>query len=411
MHGLRVLAAAPASAAAASAVGPEAVDLRAAAAAGSREGGGVLAPLPAPGAAAAAAHPLSTAGAAALLGALQRGERLADGQLRHLAGLAADAARGRVHPSPALAGALAVQLADAAQWPALESLLAAGALPSLAACPALLPALAARAQYGTMALACLKCRDIPASSVVAALTSVLDASACGGGADAAAAAGPSSSKAAAAAAGGGGAAAAAATPAAQAAALASYRARLMSAAEATVARAEASGGAEEGALALAKCAAAAVDGFGARELPLHALLFVAVDGSEAQAALRRLPPPHVRRLLRYLGKWVDAYTGRLGDGAAGVALPDELAFPTLGQVLEWARALLDAQLARLAMQGDCTELLARMRGALRGYAEASAPLLSLRGAAEHLQRGAALPAAHVAAASAYTVELLDLRVT
>jgi hypothetical protein len=119
----------------------------------------------------------------------------------------------------------------------------------------------------------------------------------------------------------------------------------------------------------------------------------------------------VRRLLRYLGKWVDAYTGRLGDDAAAVALPDELAFPTLGQVLEWARALLDAQLARLAMRGDCTELLARMRGALRGYAEASAPLLSLRGAAEHLQRGAALPAAHVAAASAYTVELLDLRVT
>ncbi|GAX83490.1 hypothetical protein CEUSTIGMA_g10915.t1 [Chlamydomonas eustigma] len=103
------------------------------------------------------------------------------------------------------------------------------------------------------------------------------------------------------------------------------------------------------ALALAKCAAAVVDGFTAQEVLIHPLLAMPLDVPALQGRLAELNNYHVDRLLSYLAKWMDKYTQELGDVAAQIPLPVELLFPTLTQVLEWVRLLLDSHLARLLM--------------------------------------------------------------
>jgi hypothetical protein len=80
-------------------------------------------------------------------------------------------------------------------------------------------------------------------------------------------------------------------------------------------------------------------------------------------------------------------------------------------VLEWSKALLDSQLTRLAQLGARVEpLVERLAAAVSCQAAATSRLLPLKGVAEHMAANAPLPEAHVATASRYTVELLDLRV-
>ncbi|KAG1654607.1 hypothetical protein FOA52_009533 [Chlamydomonas sp. UWO 241] len=162
------------------------------------------------------------------------------------------------------------------------------------------------------------------------------------------------------------------------------------------------------ALNLAHCAAAAVDGFGYSEVTLHALLSAPLDAPALHGCLARLSNRGVDRLLTYLAKWVDKYTHVLGDGAASVPLPSELLIPTFAQVLEWLRVLLDAHLARLLMARQPHPALPALAGALRDQMGACQQLLPLLGTAEHIRHAAPLPHPHVAAATQYTVELLDL---
>ncbi|KAG2499184.1 hypothetical protein HYH03_002765 [Edaphochlamys debaryana] len=165
------------------------------------------------------------------------------------------------------------------------------------------------------------------------------------------------------------------------------------------------------ALALAQCAAAAVDGFSYREALLHPLVSLPVDSPAVQVALRKLPPPQADALLDYLAKWAAKYGGGgLGELAAGVVLPQELLFPYYHQVLEWARMTIDAHLARLLTSRTPLPALAALEASLAGALEGSRRLLLLRGALEHVVAGAALPAAHLAVATQYTAEVLDLRV-
>ena len=225
-------------------------------------------------------------------------------------------------------------LAAARQWQQLGALLLHVPPGGLAGCSEVLAAAAATAQYGLLPRLCTCLDDVEPGALVAALAAVLapttkatvaarkqhydalrasaearvaeaELAACGGSSLGAAAAPPP--------AGGGrrgrsAAAAAAAAPPPQDPAMA---------------------------LALAQCAAAAVDGWSYREVLLHPLLALPVDAPAVQVALRALPAPAVDALLGYCAKWVGVYTGGgLGELAAGVVLPQELLFPYLHQVRE-----------------------------------------------------------------------------
>ena len=72
--------------------------------------------------------------------------------------------------------------------------------------------------------------------------------------------------------------------------------------------------------------------------------------------------------------------------------------------------LLDAHLTRLLMSKEPQPCLDRLLECLMQQISACQHLLPLLGCAEHIQQRAPLPAAHVAAATQYTVELLDLSV-
>ncbi|KXZ56405.1 hypothetical protein GPECTOR_1g360 [Gonium pectorale] len=194
-----------------------------------------------------------------------------------------------------------------------------------------------------------------------------------------------------------------------------HYASLRASAEARVAEAEAASAAggdpAGGALALAQCAAAAVDGFSFREALLHPLLAIPTDSPAVQVALRRLGGPAADALLGYLAKWLDKYTGgALGELVAGVVLPQELLFPYYHQVLEWTRMTIDSHLTRLLMARGPMPALEAIEAALARAVEGTRRLVTLRGALEHIQAAAPLPSAHIAVATQYTAEVLDLRV-
>jgi len=352
--------------------------------------------------------------------------------------------------SPRLLGRAAAALAAARRWPALGRLLSAQPPQTLLHCPRLLPALAAARQYDLVALVCASAEDVPAGSVVRAMCSVLATAA------AARAAKSSGGK-------GGAAAAPTPTPTPQPQ-QAAWRARVRACAERAVAQAEARP-ADPGLRAAAWRAAAAVDRFSAEEVALHALAAAPADPVELTAALRRrLPSARAAlRLVRYLGKWAARHGrlpiagpdaarqfggvhdpaglggGRAGGQASGAGFPAEadesggaggvrddgdgfgaagplparvlLLSPGYAQVLDLMRAVLDAQLTPLALLGQsAAPALEALRRTVGGAAAAGASLARLKGAAEHLAAGAPLPDAAIAAASNYTVELLDLRV-
>ena len=86
-------------------------------------------------------------------------------------------------------------------------------------------------------------------------------------------------------------------------------------------------------------------------------------------------------------------------------------FPlSVAQVLEWTRITIDAHLTRLLMSPTPLAAIEALEAALGGAVGAGQKMMILRGAAEHVQAQAPLPAAHMAVATQYTVELLDLRV-
>ncbi len=330
-----------------------------------------------------------------------------------------------------LLGRAAEALADGGLWELLRELLAEQPLQSLTHAPRLLPLAAAAQQHELVAELARAAEDVPADALLGALLQML-------GDD-----GGSGSK--------GAAAAAAARQA--------HRQRLRAAAQVVVdeaaaaaaaSAAEASTGGWDGGararawLACARVAAAAVDGFAPREVCLHALAAVDADAVEVQVALQRLPARHVLRLLRYLAKWAGKFSDQpleaaaaeaaaataaaaaeeaaaggaqgvqtRGGGARGArapAVPAELRCPGWGQVLDWLRALLDAHLAKLAMMPAAAAPLRQLADRISGHAAATARLVPLRGVAEHMIGGGALPMVATAAASSYTVELLDLRV-
>jgi hypothetical protein len=286
-------------------------------------------------------------------------------------------------------------LAEAEAWQLLAQLHTLQPLQSLAACPGLLLALTAGQQYPLLRQMLLAAQEVPAEALVQCLQHLLR------------------------------------QPGQQEAAARQQEAAAMRAvAEAAVAAAEAAAGAGDAAaapmlLAMARKAAAAVDGFSASEVLLHVLLATPVDAVEVQAALAALPTHAVLRLLKALRKWVAKYSsmplrespswaswqevGLEGEQYASSQAQAVLLTPSWSQVLEWCRLVLDAHLTRLAMLPAAASLLRQIQVALQPELGATSRLGRMKGVVDHMAAGGVLPAVAEAANSAYTLELLDLR--
>lgn len=269
-------------------------------------------------------------------------------------------------------------LAEVQEWALIERLHGLVSLQSLAGCADLVPALAAAQQYSSMRQVLLAAQEIPAESVVKTMQQLLQQQQDGSSTQQQAAA-----------------------------------QQIRAAAEAVVAQAEAAAAAEHGDAAdqlvkAARAAAVAVDRFTSRELLLHVLLFVQVDGVEAQAALRTLPAAAVLRLLRYSIKWLHKYSREQVTAHSSDPL---LVMPSKAQVLEWSKLLLDAQLTKLMMMPAAGPLLQQLQQLMQAEVVCTSKLVALKGVTDTWMTGAPLPAAAVAAHSQYVLELLDLRVT
>lgn len=307
------------------------------------------------------------------------------------------AATSSVLVSQQLLAAAVSALAEAQEWAVLERLHGLAPLQSLASCADVLPALAAAEQYSAMRSVLTAAQEVPAEAVVRALQHVLQPRQQQQQQDEEEGAGSSSSG-----------PSAAQTAAAQ---------QIRTAAEAVVQQAEANAAAAaqgqadpdaaQKLTAAARHAAAAVDGFTSRELLLHVLLWVQVDVVEAQAALKALPASVVLRLLRYMIKWLHKFSRNSLSARSADAL---LLTPSAGQVVEWCKLLLDAQLTKLMLMPAAGPLLQQLQRLLRSEVSTTNKLVALKGAADHWAAGAPLPAAAVAANSQYVLELLDLRV-
>lgn len=286
-------------------------------------------------------------------------------------------------------------LAEAKDWTLLQQLTQLQPLQSLCSCPRLLPALAANHQYALLRQVVMHAQEVPADSLVMALKHLLQQ--------------PHSSK------------------AARQAEAVEYRkvaAAAVQAAEERLAKSDSS--TASGLLGLACKAAAAVDGFTASEILMHILFTAEIDTVEAHTALQQLSSTVVLKILRYLHKWVQKYAElplRRTEAVAswaGVGLEGQLwhsvhawavlAVPSLQQVIEWTRLVLDAHLTKLALQPSAAGLLQRMQQTLQQEVSGSNRLAALKGITDHMAMGAALPLVAETANSEYTLELLDLRV-
>ncbi|MEW5309770.1 MAG: hypothetical protein WDW38_001630 [Sanguina aurantia] len=310
--------------------------------------------------------------------------------------------RSGTHPAAALnmAPALTTQLlsaflttaVEAEAWPQLTSLMQVlrpeegGAKTlrlRLPTCPGLLPALAAAGRYELLQLAAAQLVEVSSSDLVSALATLL-------------------------------------SPAGATIVQlrkANYQ-RLRGQASKVLDKAAAPGPSEHQELDIvnARAAAAAIDGFTASEVTLHALVALHVDGIEAQAAARAcLSNAQVDAFLSYLSKWVDKYTDAMCDAAPAFGtqphlLPEALLFPRFTQVLDWVKAIVDGHLARLLMTRSPLPHINKLQSTLSLQVKCTEQLSLLRGVMDHMMARAPLPRAHVAAAQQYTVEVLDLSI-
>lgn len=128
------------------------------------------------------------------------------------------------------------------------------------------------------------------------------------------------------------------------------------AAEAAMAAAEAasSSGSPLGELlAVAACAAGAVEGFSAAQACLHPLVAARHDGGVLLAALRLLSASEAVALLRYLRCLLRNLATLVGDNwrPAG-ALPAATVLPHPQLAVEWAGAAMDANMTRLVLRAE-----------------------------------------------------------
>jgi hypothetical protein len=270
---------------------------------------------------------------------------------------------------------------------------------SLAGCPGLAASLAEAHQYPLLHVLLHNATDVAATDILAVLKAILTKTTT----TTSSAKGPAKGK------------AAAAAAMAESKAKERYASSIRKIAETTVAAAEkavSSNASHAGTLiATAACAAGTVESFSSSQLCLHPLLSVRHDGAVLLTALRDLPSPCAVSLLKYLLKWVRNYRTVIND--YHVMAPDlpDLAIPEPDAVLQWTAAALDGGMSRFMLRKDASTVVFELRKEVAPQVEALSWLAQVKGAVEHLQCGAPLPAPPSgAAAGRYTMEWLSLKV-
>lgn len=284
--------------------------------------------------------------------------------------------------------------AESKHWGAVENVLSAQHPGSLAGCPGLAAAMAEAHQYPLLHLLLHNATDVAASDIMAVLSSVLTS-----GFKTTAKGTTAKGKAA----------------TAEKKARESYADSIRKIVEGSVAAAEkavSSNASHAGTLiATAACAAGTVESFSSSQLCLHPLLSVCHDGAVLLTALRDLPSPCAVALLKYLLKWVKNYRAIIND--YHVMAPDlpELAVPEPEAVLQWTAAALDGGMSRFMLRKDAAGVVSELRREVAPQVDALRRLAQVKGAVEHLQCGAPLPAPPSgAAAGRYSMEWLSLKV-
>lgn len=164
-------------------------------------------------------------------------------------------------------------------------------------------------------------------------------------------------------------------------------------------------------IATAACAAGTVEGFSAAQLCLHPLIAARHDGAVLINALRGLPALHAVRLLKYLLSWLRNYRRVINDYY--VMAPDlpELAVAPPEAILQWTSAAIDASMSSLMLRKDAAAVIAALQAEVGPQISGLRRLAQVKGAVEHLQCGAPLPAPPSgSAAGRYTLEWLSLKV-
>lgn len=175
------------------------------------------------------------------------------------------------------------------------------------------------------------------------------------------------------------------------------------------------------ALHRARIAAAAVEYFSSMPwaAPLHALVARPLDPATAAEALPGLPAAAAAKLIAYLSRWLTVYSGG-GGSSVDLSTRPPRCLPSIGAVVSWASAVIDAHFTTFAMGGAAASTsdeaaaergdqaaMAALRAAAAKLQAACASVGKVAGALQHMYEGAPLPEHQGLLSTTYTIELVD----
>ncbi|CEF98843.1 Quinonprotein alcohol dehydrogenase-like superfamily [Ostreococcus tauri] len=156
-------------------------------------------------------------------------------------------------------------------------------------------------------------------------------------------------------------------------------------------------------IARAQLLVCAYDAFAPWAQQLHALVARPLDPTTSSSVLRELSKRDAVALLNYLLVWANFYAS--SDGLfARINTLSEPGIPSAHAVVNWACALLDAQLAMFCLAGDVAERVRALEAASNKMLDMMRAVTTLRGALRHVGENSPLPEQHGVVSTTYTVE-------
>lgn len=147
---------------------------------------------------------------------------------------------------------------------------------------------------------------------------------------------------------------------------------------------------------------------------LHALVARSLDPATAAKALPGLTAGAAAKLIVYLSTWLAVYSGG-GAVSMDLSARPPVGLPSVGAVVSWASAVIDAHFTTFAMsvvagdegEGECGAALASLRAAAAKLQAACASVGKVTGALQHMREGGPLPEHQGVLSTTYTIELVD----
>ena len=185
-------------------------------------------------------------------------------------------------------------------------------------------------------------------------------------------------------------------------------------AEMALRAAEKKGGKVAALNAIAALKASRVSGFTSSQFCLHPLLLIPQDEGVLLRGLQQVNGSHAVALLKYLKQWLLNHVHILqpfaqGDDQGGGK--GEVDTPSMETILLWLSVVMDACMTQMIFKEDAALLFSDIRSLIHPQIKNMQALTRLKGAIEHMQCGAPLPAPLTrAGGDKYSIEVLDLRV-